>query len=321
MLIKKSAALLFVATLWAAPPPARVTVQDGKSPLIVHEWGTFTSVAAPDGGPVHWRPLFGPVDLPEFVRRVGGCGYPKAGFALIRMETPVLYFYSKEPAEASVKVSFPEGLITEWYPSASKVNALRREIPLHQAQGAIEWDRVRIDPSAAPEFPREAAANHYYAARETDAAPVQVNGQWEKLLFYRGLAGFTPPVQAVLRSDQEVALNTVPTGLLFENRGGRAAVRKIDGPVLTLPEVRPDGAAEARKSLEEMLVSEGLYPKEARAMIETWRDSWFEDGMRLLYIVPEKFVNKVLPVTVQPAPAELRRVFVGRIELLPTWTA
>ena len=37
--------------------------------LVVHEWGTFTSVAAPDGQSVDWRPLDGPQDLPCFVNR------------------------------------------------------------------------------------------------------------------------------------------------------------------------------------------------------------------------------------------------------------
>jgi hypothetical protein len=27
-----------------------------------------------------------------------------------------------------------------------------------------------------------------------------------------------------------------------------------------------------------MLTAEGLYPREAKAMVETWRDSWFEEA-------------------------------------------
>jgi hypothetical protein len=51
-------------------------------------------------------------------------------------------------------------------------------------------------------------------------------------------------------------------------------------------------------------------------MVETWRDSWFEEGMRLFYIVPREMVDRVLPLDVQPAPTNLMRVFVGRIEIL-----
>ena len=64
------------------------------------------------------------------------------------------------------------------------------------------------------------------------------------------------------------------------------------------------------------LMDQGLYPDEARAMLDTWRDSWFEEGSRLLYIVPPSFVNRVLPLTISPAPSETTRVFVGRLELV-----
>ena len=37
------------------------------SDLVVHEWGTFTSVSGSDGVSLEWRPLSGPSDLPSFV--------------------------------------------------------------------------------------------------------------------------------------------------------------------------------------------------------------------------------------------------------------
>ena len=71
-----------------------------------------------------------------------------------------------------------------------------------------------------------------------------------------------------------------------------------------------------RVALERMLVANGLYAKEAAAMVETWRDSWFEEGLRLFYIVPRAAIDDVLPLEVTPAPASTARVFVGRIELI-----
>jgi hypothetical protein len=59
---------------------------------------------------------------------------------------------------------------------------------------------------------------------------------------------------------------------------------------------------------------------EARAMIATWRNSWFEEGSRLLYILPAQSVNAVLPLAVQPAPAATVRVFVGRLDLVTPTT-
>jgi len=70
------------------------------------------------------------------------------------------------------------------------------------------------------------------------------------------------------------------------------------------------------RDLEGILVGQGLYQDEARAMVETWRSSWFEEGSRLLYIVPPAFVNNVLPLSITPAPAQTVRVFVGRLEIV-----
>jgi hypothetical protein len=51
-------------------------------------------------------------------------------------------------------------------------------------------------------------------------------------------------------------------------------------------------------------------------MVETWRDSWFEDGTRLLYVIPKAVVDDRLPLTISPAAAETSRVFMGRLELI-----
>src|SRR5262245_8698818 len=77
---------------------AKVVKEDA---LVVHEWGTFTSIAGKDGVALEWRPLNGATDLPKFVHTIqdqpSGLRHPPGKgelTAAIRMETPVLYFYS-----------------------------------------------------------------------------------------------------------------------------------------------------------------------------------------------------------------------------------
>ena len=55
-------------------------------------------------------------------------------------------------------------------------------------------------------------------------------------------------------------------------------------------------------------------------MVETWRDSWFEQGTRLFYIVSRAAVDSILPLEIQPQPADVTRVFVGRMELVTAAT-
>ena len=68
--------------------------------------------------------------------------------------------------------------------------------------------------------------------------------------------------------------------------------------------------------LEQTLIRQGLYEKEARAMLKTWRDSWFEEGLRLFYILPRPLTDAVLPVSIDPKPSDLVRVLMARTEII-----
>jgi len=41
----------------------------------------------------------------------------------------------------------------------------------------------------------------------------------------------------------------------------------------------------------------------------------------LIYVVPRDFIDKVLPLTIEPAPGRIARVFVGRLEIITPATA
>lgn len=65
------------------------------------------------------------------------------------------------------------------------------------------------------------------------------------------------------------------------------------------------------------LVREGLYEREAAAMVKTWQSSWFgEKGVRVLYTLPRQWTDTVLPLRITPAPLETVRVMVGRSEVI-----
>ena len=111
----------------------------------------------------------------------------------------------------------------------------------------------------------------------------------------------------------------MPTVILFENREGQTGYRNagaLQDTVTLDPPVLDSSLPALRAELEAALVAQGLFPKEAQAMVETWRDSWFEEGTRLIYIVPSRAVDAFLPLHVDPAPSQTTRVFVGRIELI-----
>jgi hypothetical protein len=317
LLVLLIAARISLSTLAAADPVGT------KPELVVHEWGTFTSVAGQDGRALIWRPLSVESDLPSFVYSVDkgntwrGLRYPsKSGLAVrVRMETPVLYFYAKEEMTVAVKVGFPGGRFTEWYPRADI------------STGDIDWGQVRIAPGAQFYLPNDFRDNHYYPARETDAAPIQVGGgggpEQEKFLFYRGVGNFDLPLSVKLAEGKVIIRNvgaeSVQKAVLFENRVGKIGYQVIDirsqEVTLTRPELRAD-LKELRQEMKRMLISEGLYEKEAESMLNTWRDSWFEEGLRVFYIMPRRTTDAIIPIEIDPEPASLVRVLVGRTEVV-----
>src|SRR3977135_1715470 len=121
--------------------------------------------------------------------------------------------------DVDVKVDFPQGKITEWYPQARTVNT------------TVDWGRLKVMPGAALNLPVEYSPSHYYPARETDAAPLQLcatNGkpaEQEKFLFYRGVGTFDLPLSVILANGKVVLKNTGKEGLanliVFENRAGK----------------------------------------------------------------------------------------------------
>jgi hypothetical protein len=302
------------------------------SGLTAHEWGTFTSIAGEKGQAVEWSPLTGSTDLPGFVEHFRNAGFKLGLRGTVRMETPVLYFYDSREETVSVNVRFAKGVITEWYPHASRVEptAVLYDASLNgkQPDGSISWDAVTVAPGLRAAFPADGRDNHYYAARQTASTPVLIKTprgeQQEKFLFYRGVANSTVPVAARLTNGGQVLIENrgdeeIPGVILFERRGEKVGFRVggavKDRAVLNPPELTETVDSLSRE-LEGLLVSRGLYQDEAHAMVETWQNSWFEEGSRLLYVVPDKFVNAVLPLSIRPAPVQTVRVFVGRLEIV-----
>src|SRR5262249_30688534 len=156
--------------------------------------------------------------------------------------------------------------------------------------------------------------NAYYRARETDAAPLQVEVtspearqnpelrggavvQHEKFLFYRGVGTFPTPVAVRALGGGQVRVRNADAGrvagvVLVNVRGGLVGFRVIGAlepraeTVAAIPAAETTSAELASVMVRE-LTAAGLYEAEARAMVRTWDRAWFrEEGTRVLYLVP-----------------------------------
>ncbi|HEV3006788.1 MAG TPA: hypothetical protein VGX78_20125, partial [Pirellulales bacterium] len=315
-----------------APTAGNINVEQPVAKLVVHEWGTFTNFSGSDGVQLDFRPL-ADVELPAFVydRPMQGTFWlGKGRRARQRMETPVIYFYTDRPREVSVRVEFPRGLLTEFYPPPQTV------LPTYDcgvapplADSSLDWGEIRIVPEGMTDQlqadveglidpPEVEGDNHYAYARETESAIVEASDNMgskhhEKFLFYRGLGNFSLPLR----------LEAHGQGRFTVTNDGAVAVRSLFLVEVTAGEIRfmqsPVVDAHASVSIErsrsastngelgarlvENLVAAGLYEKEARAMVKTWESSWFgEPGTRLLYLVPERLTAELLPLHINPRP-------------------
>src|SRR5256714_13393614 len=251
-----------------------------KDSLIVHEGGTFTSIAGKDGVAWGWRPLNDATDLPKFVHTMqstpSGLRHPQSKADLagtIRMETPVIYFSANREMDVTASVQFPKGKITEWYPQARDVGT------------GINWGRIKVEPSAAFNLPADYSDNHYYAARETDAAPVQIFAttgksiEQEKFLFYRGVGTLDLPAAVTLENNRVALRNSgkdpIAQLIVFENHDGQIGFQAVNGfsgaTTIDRPVLNKNTDA-VTQQLRQALIASGLYDKEAEPMIETGRN-------------------------------------------------
>lgn len=292
---------------------------------VVHEWGTFTSLHAPDGRAVSWRttgethalPSFvqgnlrhgdvafaGPVDCddPDAVHTKGSC------FAQVRMETPVIYVHTDGPARFRLQVGFVDGFHTEWYPAA-------RDHRTQAGLDVLDWGWVSAEPRSKARLPVEPAPSPYYAARDVDAALLRVDDQVERFLFYRGIGGFEPPVHP-RATDASVSWDGRGAAALivYERTPERTGAVVLRGAGEVARSALSSG--DPRDALRTVLRAEGLYPDEVEAMLATWEADWFEPGLRAFYLMPRDQIDARLPLAIEPAPQQVVRVIVGRADLI-----
>jgi hypothetical protein len=337
----------------------------GDPELVVHEWGTFTCLQDESGKAI------GGINsddepVPEFVHDIAphlliptdpetppprSKSIPRCHTDVnMRLETPVVYFH---PADGFARhfnfsVLFHRGWLTQFFPEATahaygikdgQVGSLASF-----GGGSLQWNDISLGRS---EEGPATASRIWNAPRQVDAATIEVKGEHEKYLFYRGVAHLDAPV-LVRRSGPELIITkeTKDNGqqstrdikqlwMLDVKGEGRAAFRIVrpydQGPALvakTPAEFAPEEYADTaihdlRESMRAALMEQGLFEDEANALLNTWQVSYFQSaGLRLFFLVPEVWTNRVMPLTIRAPHGEklidaaITRVMVGRIEIV-----
>ena len=198
--------------------PKNGTLQTGEERLVIHEWGTFTSLQDEQG-----KAISGinsdDEPVPAFVHRIATFlllgpkpeipilyqGAPRCHpDVTMRLETPVVYFYpgrnSKLPLTLDVEVGFPAGWLSEYYPDAEVdapgVTNQQQFGPIrNDATGRLRWAGLQVGTNR--EGPKTASPV-WIAPREVQSAGVTTaGGESERYLFYRGVGHVDSPVRVV----------------------------------------------------------------------------------------------------------------------------
>ncbi len=256
----------------------------------------------------------------------------------VKMETPVIYFYSDAANRFSMeaKVRYKNGGVTQWFPKATQFdmwNAISNydfSNPSHF--GKIEW-RFDLLPKDSKSVSYPVASHTWTAPRNTSSNIVCVGTQKEKFLFYRGIGHFEDAYLKVEFNKKGKLLlrnltqSAIPYLLVYE--------KCIDG------QIRVWGSEEKLAPLKPVFYSKpttlystyqfdstlqafanklteaGLFQDEAKAMLDTWKSSYFDKpGLKVFWILPRVLTDEILPISFEPIPQNFERVLVARSEIL-----
>lgn len=324
------AAVGFAATL------SREEQAGTTADYVLHEWGTFTTVSGSDGvilGGLEREEEH----LPRFVYSHAGMEngtrtnpgqlvaadgrrrfQPEAPGAFhpnlnlmtkgmwrrqlrnvkVKMETPVVYFYTDDEVKVDLRVGFKGGSISQWFPHRSEgevppaINQLYPLVPKpgepvppieeqEKAMGIIDfgkgydgWIRWKVDVLPRGQVDpvklfRTGETPTWMYPKVPKAAVVRNElGEHEDFLFYRGVGNFGQPLKVTVDQAERLMIRNdhsgqVPFALVFENRNGVIRYKVLEqgvagGAAVSVPEADLKVASENWKEEVYVPMREGL---------------------------------------------------------------
>ena len=245
------------------------------APVIVHEWGTFTSLQDEQGQAIGGINV-DDEPVPDFVCDIGGVRptrstspskdvfggdlYPTKGWkpgdadVTMRLETPVLYFYpprgelTQWAPPLDVHVDFHGGVLSQFYPYAEMEGLTGRfpfqDIALSALTTRLTWKGVKLGSSGKPvetddkvwTTPREVSAPVLEV--KVPGGPSSEKTQAERFLFYRGVGHLDSPI--FVANDGSKIRGSMEMGALSSS-----GICAIDSAWIV--EIRPGGSCAQRQ--------------------------------------------------------------------------
>jgi len=205
-----------------------VCAHAGTKDLVVHEWGTFTSLQDESGRAIgginsddepvpkfvhdlNRLLVLKPSELPPVFYQGAPHCHP---CVTMRLETPVIYFHladeTSKPLIVDVRVAWRGGWLTQFFPEA-QAEAPGAFGALNEGTvGRLAWLKLTVGGNASGPETRE---HVWTAPRAVKAASLTTGkGESEKYLFYRGVGHLNAPLQVERQKERLVLRSQLDAG-------------------------------------------------------------------------------------------------------------
>jgi len=253
-------------------------------------------------------------ELPDFVHR----GRPSAPPRHVpsrnryRAEKPVLYLYASEATSVRVRVRLPVGGGTLHYPGATRSRG-----------GLLFSGRLLSTSVSAISSPglQPAPRGHFWNAMRRVPASFFISdaGETERFIFYDGLTDLTGPFtfrgagepSSVSPRRGHRAQPSIPD-IIYVVHGGmfrRVVVAPGARSRTSIASADEQPISALVRELRSQLMARGLTTLEAQSLLTTWHHDLVEDsGDRRIYFLDRADYDRMLPLTIRPAPSQIVRV-------------
>lgn len=313
---------------------------EAQRAATVHQWAAASWRQSSDNLDLPVPPAAD--ELPPFVHTRNA---PETSSAMA-LEKSVAYFHMPLQQTGALALDITaeirNGSITAWYPFA--------RIP-PEASSAVKWEQLKIGEQAeGPETestewraPRLVAAAATLKVERSGAADTRPGDagttEGEVYLFYRGVANVKPPVRVARKRNQllvtpgtasgstaTLSFRTPGVWLLetrsdgytgFANLGELNSADSVLSSSLEIPPASytKHGHEALGTQLREALNAAGLLDDEAGAMLKALDSFMKRPGKAVLFLLPEAWMDKALPFSVQGQAEVKIRTGLGRIQI------
>lgn len=262
--------------------------------LVVHEWGTFTSLMGSDGKlqeGMHQEEAalpgfvygFGHPQAEPAIKMAGRCGHVKLPCSTLhnlahdkqandimpknpigagitqKMETPVIYFYGDVGQKVRVTVDFPQGIISQYYPRAASYAPSYNEIS-SLGPSTFNFDVELLASDDLQDLPKTTPESIWNPSRVVKANTIKAQDEREKFIFYRGVGDFDAGI-VVTNDGHSVTIKNQSTSAI-----SRAFILNFDGHKGVINDI---GAIASQKTvtIPKTTLSESDYIAQAKSLI------------------------------------------------------